>query len=120
MGRNELDMVASAEDSIARFRDAIDRRRAQAHRNLYSEFVGCWMKSPASMVQTPGFAQNGMSVAEVITDHFAGASGEKDEAELLSIIAAVAKQQDAIGERARKVIDRIAMAHADFHADDAM
>jgi len=120
MGRNELDMVASAEDSIARFRDAIDRRRAQAHRNLYSEFVGCWMKSPASMVQTPGFATNGMSVAEVITDHFAGASGEKDEAELLSIIAAVAKQQDAIGERARKVIDRIAMAHADFHADDAM
>lgn len=119
MGRNDLDMVASAEDSIARFRDAIDERRAQAHRNLYSEFVGCWMKSPASMVQTPGFAQNGMSVAEVITDHFAGPSGEKHENEMLRLIADAARGQD-VQSRALFLMDQIALAHADFHADDAM
>lgn len=120
MGRNELDMVTKAEDGLAHFREAIDARLAAAHRMLYSELIGCWMKSPASMVQTPGFAQNGMSVSEVISDHFAGSSGEADEAELLSIIASVAKQRDDNGERARKLMDSIARAHADFHAEDAM
>ena len=119
MGRNEIDMVASAEDSIARFRDAIDERRAQAHRNLYSEFVGCWMKSPASMVQTPGFAQNGHDVAYIVRDHFAGKAGEKHEAEMLRIIADAARGQD-VKSRALFLMDQIAMAHADFHADDAM
>ena len=119
MGRNELDMVTNAEYSISRFRDAIDERRAQAHRNLYSELIGCWMKSPASMVQTPGFAQNGMSVSEVISDHFAGESGEKHEAEMLRIIADAARGQD-VNARALFLMDQIAMAHADFHADDAM
>lgn len=117
---SELDMVRKAEDGFARFHDAINARLEQARQMLYSEFIGCWMKSPGSLVQTPGFAQNGMTVAEVVTDHFAGASGEADEIEMLSIIAAVAKQQDAIGERARKLMDSIAMAHADFHAEDAM
>ena len=119
MGRNEIDMVASAEDSIARFRDAIDQRRAQAHRNLYSEFVGCWMKSPASMVQTPGFPEKGQDVAYIVRDHFAGKAGEKHEAEMLRIIADAARGQD-VKSRALFLMDQIAMAHADFHADDAM
>jgi len=119
MGRNDLDMVAKAEDSIARFRDAIDERRAQAHRNLYSELIGCWMKSPASMVQTPGFAQNGHDVAYIVRDHFAGEAGEKHEAEMLRIIADAARGQD-VKSRALFLMDQIALAHADFHADDAM
>lgn len=117
---SELDMVAKAEDGLAHFRDAVNARLAAAHQMLYSEFVGCWMKSPGSMVQTPGFAKNGMTVAEVVTDHFAGPSGEADEVEMLSIIAAVAKQRDANGERARTLMDRMGRAHADFHAEDAM
>jgi hypothetical protein len=78
------------------------------------------MKSPTSLVQTPGFAQNGQTVAWVVSDHFAGRDGDADEIEMLSIIAAVAKQKDANGERARALIDRIARAHAEFHAEDAM
>ena len=117
---SELDMVTKAEGGIARFRDAINARLEQARQMLYSEFIGCWMKSPGSLVQTPGFAQNGMTVAEVVADHFAGPSGEADEIEMLSIIAAVAKQRDATGERARTLMDRMGRAHADFHAEDAM
>ena len=119
MGHSELDMVAKAEDGLAHFREAIDARLAAAHRMLYSELIGCWMKSPASMVQTPGFAQNGMSVSEVISDHFAGESGEKHEAEMLRIIADAARGQD-VKQRALFLMDQIAMAHADFHAEDAM
>lgn len=117
---SERDMVRKAEDGFARFHDAINARLEQARQMLYAEFIGCWMKSPGSMVQTPGFATNGMTVAEVVTDHFAGASGEADEVEMLSIIAAVAKQRDANGERARTLMDRMGRAHADFHAEDAM
>lgn len=120
MGHSELDMVTKAEDSIARFREAIDERFNGAYQMLYSELIGCWMKSPTSLVQTPGFAKNGQTVAWVVSDHFAGAEGEADEIELLSIIASVAKQRDDNGERARKLMDRIARAHADFHAEDAM
>lgn len=117
---SELDMVTKAEDSIARFREAINERLNNAYQMLYAEFVGCWMKSPTSLVQTPGFAENGQTVAWVVSDHFAGADGEADEIELLSIIASVAKQRDENGERARKLIDRIARKHAGFHAEDAM
>lgn len=117
---SELDMVTKAEDGIARFREAINERLNNAYQMLYAEFVGCWMKSPTSLVQTPGFAENGQTVAWVVSDHFAGADGEADEIELLSIIASVAKQRDENGERARKLIDRIARKHADFHAEDAM
>ena len=120
MGRNELDMVTKAEDGLAHFREAIDARLAAAHRMLYSELIGCWMKSPASMVQTPGFAQNGMSVSEVISDHFAGSSGEADEAELLSIIASVTKKRDENGERDRKLMDSIDRDNADFNAEEEM
>lgn len=119
MGRSDLDMVTKAEDSLAHFRDAINARLAAAHRMLYSELIGCWMKSPASMAQTPGFAQNGMSVSEVISDHFAGESGEKHEAEMLRIIADAARGQD-VKQRALSLMDQIAIAHADFHAEDAM
>ena len=61
-----------------------------------------------------------MSVSEVISDHFAGSSGEADEAELSRSSPALPKQRDDNGERARKLMDRIARAHADFHAEDAM
>ena len=69
---SELDMVTKAEDSIARFREAINERLNNAYQMLYAEFVGCWMKSPTSLVQTPGFAENGQTVAWVVSDHFAG------------------------------------------------
>jgi len=119
MGRNELDMVTKAEDSFAHFREAIAERLNGAYQMLYAEFVGCWMKSPTSLVQTPGFAQNGQTVAWVVSDHFAGRDGDADEIEMLSIIADVARGKDA-KERALALIDRIARAHAEFHAEDAM
>lgn len=119
MGHSDLDMVAKAEDGLAHFRDAVNARLAAAHQMLYRELIGCWMKSPASMVQTPGFAQNGHDVAYVIRDHFAGPSGEKHEAEMLRIIADAARGQD-VKQRALFLMDQIAIAHADFHAEDAM
>lgn len=115
-----IDLVTPAEESAAKYREALSDMQNKAYQMLYAEFVGCWMKSPASLVQTPGFAQNGQTVAWVVSDHFAGRDGEADEIEMLSIIAAVAKQRDETGERARTLMDRMGRAHADFHAEDAM
>ena len=115
-----IDLVTTAEESAAKYSEALAELQNKAYQMLYSEFVACWMKSPSCLVQTPGFAQNGKTVAWVVSDHFAGPGGEEDEVEMLSIIAAAAKEQTPTGERARKLIDRIARAHAEFHNHDAM
>ena len=117
---NSIDMVTKAEDKACAYREALSDSINNAYQMLHSEFIGCWMKSPNSLVQTPGFATNGMTVAEAIADHFAGESGALDEIELLSLIAAVARQTDANGERARRLMGNIAAQHAEFHAADAI
>ena len=115
-----IDLVTPAENLAQTYSEALAEMQNKAYQMLYAEFVACWMKSPACLVQTPGFAQNGQTVAWVVSDHFAGPGSEVDEVEMLSIIAAAAKEQTPTGERARKLIDKIARAHAEFHTHDAM
>jgi len=115
-----IDLVTPSEDLAQKYSEALAELQNNAYQMLYAEFVSCWLKSPSCLVQTPGFAQNGKTVAWVVADHCAGQGSEQDEVEMLSIIAAAAKEQTPTGERARKLIDKIARAHAEFHTHDAM
>lgn len=115
----EPDMVTAAENSVARFRDALDAQAQAAYQSLYSEFVTSLLKSPTCLIRTPGFSTQAMTVAEVIDDHFAGHSGDADQNEMFSIFAEVAKTNGALGDRARALLGSIADKHADFHAEDA-
>jgi hypothetical protein len=108
------------ESVFRRFREALRKRTEKAYESLYEEFTSSWMKSPTVLIRTPGYDKQATAVSEVISEHFAGQTGEADEIELLRIVAEVAATPNELGQRARNVIHNIASRHAAFHTGRAL
>lgn len=88
----------------------------KAEQILSDDLIAALHNDPSRAVSTPGFAHS-YTAAEVVTDHFAGESGEADLHEALLIIGHAARGAD-VQLRAAALVQRMATAHARFHADD--
>jgi hypothetical protein len=118
-----MDMQTPCFNSIAADRylaakDRADEMHASRWQRLYSELMQGWFKSASAVVSCPDSHQTQQSVQEVVSDYLDGTAPqrENDRAEVLSIIAAAALGQN-VSDRARALMDRVASAHADWHAE---
>lgn len=99
-------------------KDRADEMHASRWQSLYSEVMQGWIESPATIVSCPDSHKTQQTVVEVVSDYLDGASPQHDldRVEIVSLIAAMAQGQD-VSDRARAFMDRVATAHADWHAE---
>jgi len=112
------DMVTAAENGYARTADAMDAKYQHAHSLLYCELTQEWKKSPRNKVWTPDSLPKHQPVIEVVREYLDCQRDDKEESELLALIADAASGHN-VSDRARAFMDRVAIRHADWHAEKA-
>lgn len=94
---------------------------AQAHELLTASMRDALLNSPERAVDAPGFkeslAAGTYTAADLVLDHFAGATGDASLNELLRIVGLAAQGQD-MHLRAAAWVASVSKHHADFHFAD--
>ena len=109
----------NADPVFGQARKFMDGRIESAANGLYDEFLNAFKTDPRTLIATPGFHKPYLPVADVVSNEFAGTSGEYLLDELLSIVASAMKHGGDLGERAESLVNKFANLHANFHAEDA-
>ena len=88
----------------------------QAHQQLSADLRDALLNGPARIVETPGYPGK-HTAADLVLDHFSGASGDASMHELLRIVGLAAVGRDVHLRAAAWVAD-VVKRHANFHAAD--
>jgi len=112
------DFIGAATNAHLSKQDAKDRAHKGAVDFLRNEFIDAWLDSPQRLISTPNAYKDQIAVADVVADHFAGASGDTDLHELLTLIAMASSKGGELGLRAGALIAGMAKKHAEFYAAD--
>jgi len=117
----ENPMVVGLARHLAR-KDRCDNLADKAFVTLRDELIDALLTDPAKLVRTPGFGKREHSAADVVSDNFAGASGDAALHELLSIVGLCAKGNggNELHMRAKAWIAARAAEHAAWHQDDLL
>ena len=112
------DFVATAENKAAARIETREMALDAAQASLISAQVICAMfgNPLEASIDLPKHKQ--WSAVDMLSDHFAGATGDTDLAEFVSLVAGLAKQIDnPLQPRALALINRIADHYGEFWGD---
>lgn len=96
---------------------------AEVHKGLMQELIDSIIQDPSRIVSTPGFNRGTrMTATEVIDDLLAAKGSEADSHTLMQILGRCASGQldQQTHLMASALLARLARAHADFHAEEAL
>lgn len=114
---NFPDFVATAENKAAARIETREMALDAAQASLSAQVICAMFGNPLEpSIDIPRRKQ--WSAVDMLSDHFAGATGDTDLAEFVSLVAGLAKQtSNPLQPRALALINRIADSYGEFWAD---